>query len=90
LGNIGPLSYTKSHKNPIKDRWLELSPGRQKGKAKQRPKDTQRTGTKKRERANLIYKFTTSVHPSVTELGCASPADRARPGTLGLAHGLVA
>jgi hypothetical protein len=38
----------------------------------------------------FLYKFTTSVRPSVTELGCASPADRARPGTPGLAHGLVA
>jgi hypothetical protein len=32
--------------NPIKDRWLELSQGRQKGKAKKRLKDAQLTGIK--------------------------------------------
>jgi hypothetical protein len=35
------FTYCKTmiHKNPIKDRWLEPSQGRQKGKAKERPKD---------------------------------------------------
>jgi hypothetical protein len=32
--------------NPIKDQWLEQSQGRQKRKAKERPKDTQPTWTK--------------------------------------------
>ncbi len=36
----------------------------------------------------LVY--INSGSPCVTELGCASLADQARPGTLGLAHGLVA
>ncbi len=53
MENIVPLPYTKSHNNSIKDQWPELSPGRQKGKAKQRPKDAQPTGTIKRERGNL-------------------------------------
>jgi hypothetical protein len=29
------------NKNPIKDQWLEPSQGKQKGKAKERPKDEQ-------------------------------------------------
>jgi hypothetical protein len=41
------------HKNPIKDRWPEPSPRRKKGKAKERPKDAQPIGTKKRE--TIIY-----------------------------------
>jgi len=40
------------HKNPIKDRWPEPSLGRQKGKAKERPKDAQPIGTKKREKTS--------------------------------------
>jgi hypothetical protein len=38
------------HKNPIKDPWLEPSKGRQKGKAKERPKITQPARSKKKER----------------------------------------
>jgi hypothetical protein len=40
-------STLKSHKNPIKDQWPEPSQGKQKGKAKERPKDVQPAGTKK-------------------------------------------
>jgi hypothetical protein len=35
------------HKNLIKKQWPEPSQGRQKGKAKERPKDAQPIGTKK-------------------------------------------
>ncbi len=35
-----------NHKNPIKDRWQEPSQGRQKEKAKERPKDAQPVETK--------------------------------------------
>jgi hypothetical protein len=35
--------------NPIKDGWSEPSQGRQKGKAKERPKDTQPAATKKKK-----------------------------------------
>jgi hypothetical protein len=38
----------------------------------------------------LSILYINSLRAGVTELGCASPADRARPGTPGLAHGLVA
>jgi len=40
-------STLKSHKNPIKDQWPEPLQGRHKGKAKERPKDTELAGTKK-------------------------------------------
>jgi len=53
LGNIVPLPYSQSHKNPTKDRWLEPSLRRQKMKAKERPKDTQSAGTKKKERVRV-------------------------------------
>jgi hypothetical protein len=36
------------HKNPIKDCWLEPSKRKQKGKAKEKPKDAQPVGTKKK------------------------------------------
>jgi hypothetical protein len=36
------------HKNPIKDQFPEPSHGRHKGKAKERPKDAQPIGTKKK------------------------------------------
>jgi hypothetical protein len=54
---IGILLYIKkvcnqSHKNPIKDQWLKPSHGKQKVKAKERPKDVQLPRTKKREKAN--------------------------------------
>jgi hypothetical protein len=39
-----------THQNPIKERWLEPSQWRQKGKAKERPKDAQLTGIKKKMR----------------------------------------
>jgi hypothetical protein len=39
---------SKKNQNPIKDWWLEPSHGRQKGKAKKRPKDKQLIGTKKK------------------------------------------
>jgi hypothetical protein len=38
--------FVHSHKNPIKDRWPKPSYGRQKGKAKERPKDEQLARTK--------------------------------------------
>jgi len=44
-----------SHKNQIKDWWLEPSQGTQKGKAKNRPKDAQPARTKKRERASPFH-----------------------------------
>jgi hypothetical protein len=36
------------HKNPIKDRWPKPSQGKQKGKAKERPKNAHPTRTKKK------------------------------------------
>jgi hypothetical protein len=43
----------KRSKNSIKDQWLEPSHGRQKKKAKEKPKDTQLVRTKKWERVSL-------------------------------------
>jgi hypothetical protein len=40
-------SIVKSHQNPIKNQWPKPSQGRQKGKAKERPKFAQPAGTKK-------------------------------------------
>jgi hypothetical protein len=40
-------------KNLIKDRWPEPFQGRQKQKAKERPKDTQPIGPKMREKTSL-------------------------------------
>jgi hypothetical protein len=37
--NIVLLSFKWKYKNPIKDQWPEPSQRRQKGKAKERPKD---------------------------------------------------
>ncbi len=37
-------------KGPIKDRWLKPSQGRQKGKAKERPKDAQPAATQKKRK----------------------------------------
>jgi len=42
------IDITKDHKNPIKDWWLEPSKRKQKRKAKERPKDSQPVGTKKK------------------------------------------
>jgi hypothetical protein len=39
---------TKGTQNPIKDQWTKPSKRRQKGKAKERPKDAQPTGTTKK------------------------------------------
>jgi hypothetical protein len=47
--------YQKSQKNPIKERCPEPSPERQKGKAKERPKDTQHTGTKKKGESYFLW-----------------------------------
>jgi hypothetical protein len=47
--NVITLLLDKGHKNPIKDQWPEPSPGRQKGKAKERSKDAQLAGTKKKK-----------------------------------------
>jgi hypothetical protein len=41
------------NKNLIKDRWLEPSQGRQKRKAKERPKEAQPAGTQKKRRERL-------------------------------------
>ncbi len=41
--------------NPIIDGWLEPFHGRQKRKAKERPKDAQLVGPKKRERVNIFH-----------------------------------
>jgi hypothetical protein len=38
--NSGKGVHDGAHKNPMKDRWPKPSQGRQKRKAKQRPKDT--------------------------------------------------
>jgi hypothetical protein len=43
-------SRKQEAKGPIKDRWLKLSQGRQKGKAKERPKDAQPAATQKRRK----------------------------------------
>jgi hypothetical protein len=40
--------FSKENKNPIKDRWPEPSQGRQQRKAKERPKEAQPQGPKKR------------------------------------------
>jgi hypothetical protein len=53
---IGPIVHahhifhkqTNREKNRIKDQWSEPSQGRQKGKAKERPKDEQPARTKKK------------------------------------------
>jgi hypothetical protein len=45
--NIKDLKKNKTQ-NSKKDQWLEPSKRRQKGEAKERPKDTQATGTKKK------------------------------------------
>jgi hypothetical protein len=46
------LSNNSIIKNSIKDRWLKPSQGKQKGKAKKKPKDTWLLRTKKRGRVN--------------------------------------
>jgi len=53
--------HEKNHKNPIKDRWSEPSHGGQKGKAKERPKDAQLAGTKKRNQTCMIPSFEINV-----------------------------
>jgi hypothetical protein len=54
--NVVSGRQNSQHKNPIKDKWPEPSQGRQKGKAKERPKDIQPSrNQKKRERASPIW-----------------------------------
>jgi hypothetical protein len=49
------------HKNPIKERWPEPSQGRQKGRARERPKDEQLAGTTKGK--ELVPLMVGSSHP---------------------------
>jgi hypothetical protein len=46
--NIFLIGNTKYHKNPIKDQWPKPSKRRQKGKAKEMPKDAWPVGTMKK------------------------------------------
>jgi hypothetical protein len=50
----GALIIIVRSNNPIKDQWPEPSQGRQKGKAKGKPKDAQPLGTKKRRGRELV------------------------------------
>ncbi len=52
----------RNNKNPIKDLRLQPSQGKQKGKVKERPKEAQPIGPKKREKANL-FRDRKSSHP---------------------------
>jgi hypothetical protein len=51
----------KSHKDPIKDGWLEPLQGKEKGKAKERPKDAR--DPKKGERASNLTKSSCGSNP---------------------------
>ncbi len=64
------IDHTRQLRNPIKDRWLEPSQGRQKGKAKDKPKDKQPARTKiKRERASPSHGRKEAISPMAPLIG---------------------